>query len=72
MLVMQRYQGKVVAYDRFQGAGVIRMSDGREVMVRYSSIRGEGVRKLAVGETVSFELQPTRQGRLYAVGVQPE
>jgi cold shock CspA family protein len=47
------------------------MPDGREVIVRYSSIRGEGVRKLEKGAVVSFLLEETRRG-LCAVCVQPE
>jgi cold shock CspA family protein len=67
----ERYQGVVQTYDIFDGAGTILMSDGREVQVRYSSIRGEGVRRLHAGTSVSFMLQETRRG-LYAVCVQQE
>ncbi len=71
MVATERIQGTVKSYDVFDGAGTIVMPDGREVMVRYSSIRGEGVRRLHAGTTVSFMLQETRRG-LYAVCVQEE
>jgi len=66
-----RYRGTVKAYDRHDGAGTIALPDGREVPVRYSAIRGDGVRVLQQGETVSFQLQETRRG-LCAVCVQQE
>ncbi len=66
-----RLQGTVKAYSITQGTGIIEMPDGREATVRYSSIRGEGVRRLQRGALVTFELQETRRG-LYAVCVQQE
>jgi cold shock CspA family protein len=71
MVSTERFQGVVTAYDVFDGAGTIAMPDGREATVRYSSIRGEGVRKLCAGTCVTFLLQQTRRG-LYAVCVQQE
>jgi CspA family cold shock protein len=71
MVATKRYQGTVKVFDYFGGAGTILMSDGREVQVRYSSIRGNGIRSLTAGENVSFSLQKTRRG-LYAVCVQQE
>ncbi len=47
------------------------MADGREVRVRYSAIRGTGVRQLNAGTNVSFLLEMRRRG-LYAVCVQEE
>lgn len=67
----RRYQGKVKLFDAVDGAGIIVTSDGREALVRYSAIRGEGVRKLEAGTAVSFQLEETRRG-LYAVCVQQE
>jgi cold shock CspA family protein len=71
MMQSQRYHGTVKVFDCFGGAGTIQLPDGREVLVRYSSIRGQGVRKLRAGDVVSFLLQETRRG-LYAVCVQQE
>ena len=67
----QRYRGTVTAFDVFGGTGTIMLPDGREVLVRYSAIRGEGVRRLSKGAVVSFELEETRRG-LFAVCVQAE
>lgn len=67
----ERHYGTVTSFHIYNGAGTIVMEDGREVMVRYSSIRGEGVRQLREGTSVSFQLQENRRG-LYAVAVQQE
>lgn len=67
----QRYHGTVKAFDRYGGAGTIALADGREVPVRYSAIRGSGVRVLQQGEPVSFNLQETSRG-VCAVCVQQE
>jgi CspA family cold shock protein len=71
MTTIQRYHGTVTAFDIFGGTGTIMLPDGREVLVRYSAIRGEGVRKLSEGVAVSFQLEETRRG-LFAVCVQRE
>ena len=70
MVTAERFQGTVMNFNPFGGLGTIVMPDGREVQVRYSSVRGEGVRRLAKGATVSFLLEETQRG-LYAVCVQP-
>ncbi|NLE51289.1 MAG: cold shock domain-containing protein [Chloroflexi bacterium] len=70
-LATKRYQGTVKAFDRFDGAGTIALPDGREIPVRYSAIRGQGVRSLRQGDMVSFMLQETPRG-LCAVCVQQE
>ncbi len=67
----RRYLGTVKSFDMYGGAGTIALPDGREVMVRYSAIRGKGVRTLREGALVSFLLEQTRRG-LYAVCVQEE
>lgn len=71
MATVERFYGTVTAFSNSAGVGMITMPDGREVIVRYSSIRGEGVRRLEKGAAVSFLLEETRRG-LYAVCVQPE
>ncbi len=71
MVTTERCRGKVASFNRFGGLGLIMMADGREVRVRYSSVRGEGIRRLERGAWVSFLLEETRRG-LYAVCVQPE
>jgi len=67
----KRYRGTVHEFNSAGGRGTIRMSDGREVRVRYSAILGEGVRSLEKGAAVSFQLEESRRG-LNAVRVQPE
>jgi CspA family cold shock protein len=71
MTTNQRYRGTVKAFDVFGGTGTIMLPDGREVLVRYSAIRGAGIRKLPEGTVVSFQLEETRRG-LCAVCVQTE
>jgi cold shock CspA family protein len=69
-MMSERYRGTVKAFDAY-GGGTIVMPDGREVVVRYSAVRGSGIRKLSPGAVVSFLLEQTRRG-LYAVCVQEE
>lgn len=71
MAIAERYRGTVTTFNTYDGVGTIQLPDGREVQVRYSAIRGEGVRSLQRGAMVSFELIETRRG-LYAVCVQQE
>lgn len=71
ILETERYQGIVKAYNACYGVGIIELPDGREVAVRYSSIRGEGVRGLRRGAAVTFQLEATRR-KVYAVCVQQE
>jgi len=71
MASSERYHGVVKAFDMFGGSGTIALPDGREVLVRYSSIRGNGVRRLEEGTLVSFMIEETRRG-MYAVCVQQE
>lgn len=70
MATTKRFQGTVTNFNPFGGLGTIVMNDGREVQVRYSSVRGQGVRRLDKGTLVSFMLEETQRG-LYAVCVQP-
>lgn len=67
----ERLRGTVKVFDKIVGRGIVEMPDGREAHIRYSSIRGQGVRRLTKGAAVSFLLQETRRG-LYAVCVQQE
>jgi cold shock CspA family protein len=71
MAAIERLRGIVTEFSISDGAGIIEMPDGREALVRYASIRGEGIRKLEKGAVVSFLLEETRRG-LYAVCVQLE
>jgi CspA family cold shock protein len=71
MAELERYHGTVKTFDTYGGSGIIALPDGREAFVRYSAIRGTGIRSLRVGALVSFVLERTRRG-LYAVCVQDE
>lgn len=71
MISINRYYGTVTVFDNYAGKGMIVLPDGREVLVRYSAIRGDGVRCLHKGTPVSFQLEETRRG-LVAVCVQLE
>ena len=68
---LERYQGTVKNFSLFGEAGTIELPDGREVKVRYSAVRGVGIRRLQPGSVVSFLLEKTHRG-LYAVCVQQE
>ncbi len=68
---IERYRGTVKHFSLFGETGTIELPDGREVKVRYSAVRGEGIRKLEAGTIVSFLLEKTHRG-LYAVCVQRE
>ncbi len=71
MVKLERYHGTVTSFDKHGGFGTIALPDGREVFVRYSAIRGKGIRSLREGALVSFLLGKTRR-RLCAVSVQDE
>ncbi len=71
MVELERYYGTVKTYDAHGRSGTIVLPDGREVLVRYSAIRGSGIRTLRQGALVSFVLERTRRG-LCAVCVQDE
>jgi cold shock CspA family protein len=62
MITTERCCGTITSFNPVRGSGWIMMTDGREVRVRYSSVRGEGVRRLEKGATVSFLLEETRRG----------
>ena len=68
---INRCYGTVQNYDHYAGRGTIALEDGREVLVRYSAIRGQGVRSLEPGTPVSFMIEETPRGQ-YAVCVQLE
>jgi cold shock protein len=63
-----RYQGIVREYDRYRGCGTIELETGERAFVRYSAIRGEGLRSLNCGDHVAFEIEQNHRG-LNAVNV---
>ncbi len=49
-------RGSVMSFNDAKGFGFITDEQGQQVYVHYSSIRGDGFRTLAAGETVEFDL----------------
>lgn len=63
MVTKQRFYGIVTEFSRSRGNGTIEMDDGTApVFVRYSAIMGEGLRELAAGQRVSFEVEEDKRG----------
>lgn len=59
----QRFSGIVREFSVSRGIGTIEMDgSGEPVVVRYSAIRGEGIRTLRAGQRVSFELEHDQRG----------
>jgi len=48
--------GRVKWFNDRKGYGFIERSNGEDVFVHYSAIRGDGFRTLVEGEVVTFEL----------------
>ena len=66
----QRITGTVKWFNRAKGYGFIEQSEGPDIFVHYSSIRGEGFRNLNEGESVEFVVEQGPKG-LQAVDVVP-
>ncbi len=59
----RRHYGIVREFNIARGSGYIEMEgSGDPVFVRYSAIRGEGMRTLRIGQRVSFELEVNGRG----------
>ena len=54
--------GKVKWFDIRKGWGFIEQEDGEDVFVHYSSIDGDGFRKLGDGDEVEFEVVQGEKG----------
>lgn len=55
-------QGTVKFFDSERGFGFISREGGDDVFVHASNIEGEGVKSLADGQAVEFEVGPGRKG----------
>jgi len=55
-------EGTVEWFSDSKGFGSIRAESGVEVRVHFSAIRGDGLRKLARGDEVRFEIRETQLG----------
>ncbi|MFH1764593.1 MAG: cold shock domain-containing protein [Gemmatimonadota bacterium] len=54
--------GTVQWFNGSKGFGSIRAENGTEVHVHFSAIRGDGLRTLAQGDAVRFEIRETEMG----------
>ena len=55
-------RGTVKWFNDSRGYGFITRPSGGDVFVHFSSIKGDGVRTLAEGDEVEFEVQETDRG----------
>jgi len=58
----ERTTGTVKWFNRTKGYGFIQREGGDDVFVHYSSIQGEGFRKLEEGERVEFTVESSPKG----------
>ncbi len=64
----ERTKGTVKWFNEDKGFGFIAREEGADVFVHYSAIRGNGVRNLAEGQRVEFNVEQGRKG-LQAIDV---
>ena len=57
-----RKSGVVRWFDGSKGYGYINTESGLEVFVHYLAITGQGLKNLAVGDRVEFDLEETYRG----------
>jgi cold shock protein len=62
------HTGTVSWFDDSKGFGSIKAEGGTEVFVHFSAIRGDGIRTLAQGDVVRFEIREAIHG-LHAANV---
>ena len=55
-------KGKVKWFSNVKGYGFIEQEGGQDVFVHYSSIQGEGYKKLEEGDVVQFEITQGEKG----------
>lgn len=56
-------RGIVKWFNNAKGFGFIRLDDGNEVFVHYSSITGDGYKTLEQGQAVEFEITEGPKGK---------
>ena len=57
-----RIKGTVKWFNNAKGYGFLGRDQGKDVFVHYSSIQGEGYKRLEEGEAVEFAIIEGRQG----------
>ena len=55
-------EGKVKWFNAAKGYGFITASDGKDVFVHFSAIKGEGYKSLNEGDNVEFEVTSDVKG----------
>jgi len=55
-------KGTVKWFNESKGYGFITAEDGTDVFAHYSAIQGDGVKTLAEGDSVSFDVLPGDKG----------
>jgi cold shock protein len=55
-------EGKVKWFDNAKGYGFIEQEGGKDLFVHYSSIQGEGFKRLDEGDRVSFDVVQGAKG----------
>ncbi|MBN1137309.1 MAG: cold-shock protein [Anaerolineae bacterium] len=58
----ERTKGTVKWFNEDKGFGFIAREAGADVFVHYSAIRGDGIRNLAEGQRVEFNVEQGRKG----------
>jgi len=58
----ERSKGTVKWFNEDKGFGFIAREGGADVFVHYSAIRGDGIRNLAEGQRVEFNVEQGRKG----------
>ena len=66
---MARIQGTVAWFNNTRGFGFLSHHGGPDVFVHYSSIQGEGYKRLDEGAAVEFEIESGPTGRPQAAKV---
>ena len=58
----ERTNGTVKWFNEDKGFGFIAREGGADVFVHYTAIRGDGIRNLAEGQRVEFNVEQGRKG----------
>ena len=58
----ERTKGTVKWFNEDKGFGFIQREEGADVFVHYTAIRGNGIRNLAEGQRVEFNVEQGRKG----------